>query len=195
MLTLYREMLINLRDIQKILPKSNALGTYTRVDEVNTKAYYILTHAEIEYFIERCLLEKINSIVTAYKANNIPHICLMSLIFAFLKEDEQIKSLRRSGFILDLLDHMNSKYHSIVNANNGIKEENLEKLFSPLGIDIQIFLGPILIAEFNSLGSKRGDFAHNALHIKNAEDPSIAYNRTLYIQRELGKLQEKISQY
>lgn len=188
-------MLVNIREIQKVLPKSNPLGTYTPLEEINIKSYYLLTHAEFEYFIERCAISKINDIVVNFKSRNTPHICLLSMVFSYLKEDDSIKSLRKAGNIIDLIDKMNGGYHSVINSNNGIKEENLEKIFSPLGIDIQNFLGITLTTELSTLGSKRGDFAHNALHIKNIEDPAIAIRRTLVIQRELGKFMRKLLIY
>lgn len=187
MIEIYREMLYNVRNIQKILPQANQTGNYSTEEEIKIKAYYLLVHAEIEYFIERCTLNKVNQIVANFKTTSTPHICLLSIIFSFLKEDDNVKSLRRAGNIIDLVDYMNGKFHFIINQNNGIKEENLEKMFAPLGIDYRAYLGEILIAELNSLGSKRGDYAHNALHVKSIEDPSIAMRRTVTILRGLGQ--------
>lgn len=191
----FREMLANVREIEKILPTPNPFGNYTPLEEINIKSYYILTHAEFEYFIERCVLKKINDVVVGFKTNSTPHMCILSMIFAYLKEDETIKAIRKQGNIIDLIDLMNAKYHSVVNSNNGIKPENLERLFSPLGIDPQGFMGTTLIGELTTLGVKRGDYAHNALHVHSIEDPVIARQRTLTIQRELGKFFPRLQNF
>lgn len=186
----------NISEIEKILPARNPIGNYTKTEEILLQAYYILVHAEIEELIEQCIVIKLNKIMSDYKNHRTNHIILLSLVFAFLSEDDTIKAIRKKGSIDNYLDYMNGKYRrESIQKNHGIKEDNLIKLFAPLGIDVQKFFSIHGIAEMEAMGSKRGEYAHHGLHLKVMEDPQIARARTLFIISELDSFVGKFEIY
>ena len=185
----------NILEIEKVLPASSSSGDYSRTEEILLQTYYILVHAEIEEFIEQCISKKINEISRDYKLHGVPHKILLSLVFAFLKEDDAIKSIRKSGSIDNYIDYMNGRYRYLIRENHGIREENLAKLFAPLGIDVRTFFNPYILGELDAMGAKRGEYAHHGLHLKTMEDPLIAKKKTGVILLELERFIDKFQDY
>lgn len=186
MRSLYRQMIYNLKDIDKILPDRNMHGTYSRSELARIRSYYILCHAEFEHFFEECATQKINDVMREWNRNNRPHILLISLTFAFIKEDSDVLAAKRAGNMTHLLNTMRAKYQkNVLDKNNGIKQGNLEDIYAPLGIDIYSILDNNTLASLTFLGEKRGDFAHRGLHLNSVEDVSIARQRTGIIIRDL----------
>ena len=190
---LYKQMISNLRDIEKILPKKNLLGNYSRTEVALIRSYYILCHAEFEFFFEECATRKVNDVLRAYHRTNAPHILLLSLTFAFIKNDEDVTSARKSSNLPHLLNVMRTKYQkNVLESNNGIKENNLIDIYSPLGIDVYNILDITTIGDLNTLGVKRGDFAHKGLHLNAIEDVDIARKRTHTLARSMRKFYESL---
>ncbi|MFD2608555.1 HEPN domain-containing protein [Deinococcus taklimakanensis] len=188
MRALYRQMIANLRDIERILPPKRVDGNYSRSEMALIRAYYILCHAEFENFFEECATLKVNSVLRDYSRNGKPHMLLLSLTFAFIKSDEDVLDAKRSSNMPRLLNVMRTKYQkNILETNNGIKENNLVDIYSPLGVDIYQLLDATIIGDFNSLGVKRGDFAHKGLHLNAVEDVDIARKKTHNLARALRK--------
>lgn len=191
----FRKLLVNLREIDHLLPPSNPAGNYTTREEIDIRSYYILTHAEFEHLIEIIAIEKINRIVTEFRTNSTPHLCLIAMIFTYLKDEEDIKQARKKGAIIDLVDFLRARYQGIVDKNNGIKSKNLTNVYSPLGMDIDQAFGTTLISDLNYLGERRGSYAHHALHLKQAEDPILARQRTKSIVIQMRKAIDYIEKY
>lgn len=186
MRTLYRNLIKNLQIIEDTLPQHNQFGTYSPSELVSIRAYYVLCHAEFEYFFEECATKKINSVMREFNRNSMPHMLLLSLTFAFIKSDEDVLEAKKNSNLNGLLRIMRTKYQkNVLDSNHGIKESNLIDIYSPLGIDIHSVLDGDVIAELSVLGAKRGDFAHKALHLNSIEDTKIAVKRTHKIARGL----------
>lgn len=186
MRALYKQLITNLKDIERILPARKMDGMYTRSEIASIRAYYILSHAEFEYFFEECATRKINSVMREFNRNNTPHMLLLSLTFAFIQSDDDVIDAKKSSSMSRLLSVMRTKYQkNVLDSNHGIKEHNLVDIYSPLGIDIYQILDPATIGDLNNLGVKRGDFAHKGLHLNAIEDVEDARKRTHKLARAL----------
>ena len=189
----YKQLISNLRDIEKTLPARNMHGTYSRAEMASIRAYYILCHAEFEYFFEECATQKINSVMREFNRSSTPHILLLSLTFAFIKTDDDVLDAKKSSSLPRLLNVMRTKYQkNVLDENHGIKEHNLVDIYSPLGIDIYVLLDVAVIGDLNSLGVKRGDFAHKGLHLNAVEDVDIARKRTHKLAKSMKKFHQDL---
>ena len=63
-------------------------------------------------------------------------------------------------------------YRQTVNYNNGIKRNDIKKLYQPLGFEIDDF-DSIFLSNLDQLGSQRGEFAHQSFKAIQIESKMI----------------------
>jgi hypothetical protein len=69
------------------------------------------------------------------------------------------------------VDRAVKSYRSIVTDNNGVKESNLLRLLTPLGVEASDYPAGWL-QDMNTFGSDRGDIAHgSAVGVRQPPDP------------------------
>lgn len=194
--SIHPNLVTSIANIDSILPASRQNGAYTPQEVALIRAYYLLCHAEFEYFLEKCLESKLNAVLANFFTSQTPHIILYSLTFHFIKTDDTIEKLKNKKNLRDLINYMRSKYQrEVIGRNNGLKSINLEKMLIPLGILPDSIMSSTLIAELETLGVRRGEFAHNSLLVHTLEDPSIAKARTGIIVRDLGSFESALDSY
>lgn len=102
------------------------------------RSYILLCHAEFEYYFEQIANETINNLISSI---------------------EKIKIAKSKKNIIKILLINNQK---TINTNNGIKIENLEKMYKPLSIDLNS-IDPIYKSKLGCFSSKRGEIAHKGI--------------------------------
>ena len=183
-----------------LLPKTlNPTGNYPDRIRTATLAYRVLSHAEIESYLEDRALEVALEAMKAWQHKRRSSKTLLGLL-AFSGQD--IESPPNS---LDLsqpkpsaswedritLSHriqaaMNRFAYS-VKINHGIKETNIRSLLLPIGVEFPD-LDPILIADLNSFAEQRGEAAHSSSRnylTKQQIDPQVELTR---IESIIGRL-------
>lgn len=151
----FKTMKANINSLQQILPTPSVTGTYSQIELINIRAFRVLSHAEIEYFIE----QRCEEVILAFRTNSNPRMrpkIQLSLQTFF-------SNFQKNKFTHGYSDNeLVTMYKQKIKHNHGIKETNIFKLMAPLGITITQ-VDPITISLMDSYGSFRGAFAHNAI--------------------------------
>lgn len=166
-----------------LLPrKFDDAGHYRNPTRVHLQAasFRFLVHAEIESYIE----DRAGSLFDAgwklWSQKRRPSIVIVSLLALDGREHSSAERLAgKPGSKVSLGDVVAREVHFAQNVwlhehrkNNGIKEENINRLLLPLGLDLSA-LDPLLIPELNSYGSTRGEIAHrSSVSARTKLDPS-----------------------
>lgn len=151
---------------------TNENGELTHSERDKIKALRLLVHAEIESYIEDLAKQIFEYGVNKWKNENLAtfQICALFIWHPDIETKKDVHTKANQIFI---------KYRkNILGQNNGIKEENIKKLFHPLGYKIDTF-SPEFIATLNSYGAERGEVAHSS---------AIAIQTQLDYQTEVDKI-------
>ena len=184
----YRILEKNLDKLEKnFIPKKSDIGAYSEKEYLMTKAYMLLTYAEIEYYFEQNSVEIAKDRFNKWKEKEKANITVIALV-AFSesgkeKPPETIASPQpgQEGFWKNKISLINkaskalSEYQFEVINNHGIKESNILKLLLPIGFPYDKF-DETWLAEMNSFGIQRGIFAHSTF-VNNLPDPQEEIKR------------------
>ena len=192
----YRELSVRLRQlrIRFLPPVIDPTHAPTSREIDNARAYRLLTHAEIEHFLED-LCE-----LTAIRAVNewVTHRMLARTTLAILAYGEgnyapTPTSLPSGRPNLDQrLDKAKDSLSTYVRVeNNGIKESNVLRMMLPVGIREADFPTGWL-QQIDSFGEHRGITAHTGTlgtgRVANAPHPHSEYATVISIRNGLRKL-------
>ncbi len=136
-----------------------------------TLAYRVLSHAEIESYLEDRALEAALTAVKAWKDRRKSSKTLLSLI-AFsgqeiesppntidLSQPTQRPAWEDKIKLSERIEAAMKVFSYAVKNNHGIKEDNMHRLLLPIGIEFHE-LDPVLMADVNSFAEERGEVAH-----------------------------------
>jgi hypothetical protein len=137
--------------------KQRIAGDYTIRQMSMASSYTVFCHAEIEtyledwasFFVDIALAEWKNKRVT----RPLVHLC------TFHEGRGDLTGVPKTDVWSELVFQSIRRHKSTVAANNGIKEQNVCRLFAPVGFDVRD-IDPILLADLTAFGSIRGDHAH-----------------------------------
>lgn len=206
----YRQLCSELRRLRDhFLPKKwSPTGDYSDRKLDRTRAYRLLAHAEIEYFLEERLWQAVKEEYNNWTNHKQPNYVMTCLISASRigwhdKEAEELDIARidpptikkNDQSINDIISRAVEQYHSKVEQNNGIKRRNLKELLMPTGISLAE-LDPTWLANMDSFGGQRGALAHRSrLGLRSPFDPKLskqAVDDLLVGLEELDKLVSKL---
>lgn len=179
------------------------LGVYTNSARVQaqTRAFLVLSHAEIESYLEEWAKEIARASEVVWVSTGKVTKPLAFLLLTLAERIDIPMTLagpkgkdspqRFAEASVKLFD----KYYKQIKDNNGIKERNVLALFAPLGIPATA-LGSTLLPNLDNLGSIRGTHAHlSAKAVQTVVDPETEYNRVTALVSELGVLDEWLVSY
>lgn len=191
-----------LDDLRKcFLPLAfDSLGNYPPEQTTKTHAYRVLSHAELEGFLEARAQEIAVASARVWKGERRASRTLVCLLaFSGRSHDAPPPTLaapqpNKKDDWEDLLE-IDHRIDAAVNAyigrlkmNHGVKEENVLGLLLPIGV-ARFDLDPQLLAELNSFGSARGQSAHlGVVHLKEVPDPLTEHQRVEQIATLLAPL-------
>ena len=163
----YRDLARRLYELRCcFLPEEfNDLGNYDRNELMMTSAYIILSHAEIESFIEDRARETASAAMKSWRDHKKVDCILIGLIGHYAKKiesgdphDTHQKNNRKID-VNDMIMQSLNIFLKEINANNGIRESSIYKLLAPLGIGTESF-DPTWIVDMDNYGRGRGEIAH-----------------------------------
>lgn len=161
---------------REILPASKIHGNYTKKEQDLIKSFILLSHAEIESFIEDIAKEKIQTSLQNWNTNRNKSNCLKSVL-AFIGGEINFDNDGNSKLLTHRMNRIVAHYFSsVIDKNHGIKEANILKILLPLGIE----LGEIdvtWLSTMNSFGATRGMFAHASNRVHSAIDRNTILNQ------------------
>jgi len=175
----YQQLETRIAELEtNLLPAINVTGNYNTKEIDLTRAYCLLSHAEIEAYLEDILLEVVRVVFAFWKADNskIPEI-IFNLACSYRNKTDK-KEPPAS------LVHLGMKsYEEIIEKNHGIKEHNIDNIFSPIGYPID----KTLVTVLHNFGDTRGDIAHQSFKTQQLIDPQTEKSNINQIITELSK--------
>jgi len=144
--------------------------SYTPQELDQTRAYVLLAHAEIEAFCEDLVTVKVQGARRAFDTLGRVTPALRRLIAYYVCKEKKSWSevVRPSGLTVNSACQ---SHLSTIEGNHGVKRQNIEKLFYPVGI-VERQLGATWLAEMDSFGSNRGGWAHRSIKVLTVPDPA-----------------------
>lgn len=154
---------------------------YTSKEIAHAIAFCVLTHAEIEAYLEDRVLEVAlyaKDSWSRYQKITLPFACLLAFSGQKLEEppaslsSQKLKSLedKFSDIFLNFKDN-------ITNKNHGIREKNIIQLLLPIGIRSNQ-IDETWLQEIDNFSRRRGNFAHQSAtkKMQQVQSPEIEYN-------------------
>jgi hypothetical protein len=170
-----------------LLPGIDPTLSYTEKDRDLTRAYYLLCHAEFEAYIEDITKEVTIRAFTKWNADkSIISPIIFHLAYNYRQEQGKPKDAPYSMIV--------KSYNSlikVIDKSNGIKEDNLNNFFKPIGFEID----PTLQSTLNDFGRTRGQIAHTAFHTQQPLDPSTEKNHIKQILSALSLFDQELNDY
>lgn len=150
--------------------KARPFGNYTRRQMSAAAAYTIFCHAEFESFLEGWAFAITEFADVNWKAKRstrpLTHLC------TFHEGRKELSSVPPKDIWSEMINKAIKQHRGIISQNNGIKENNVCKLFAPVGFDVRK-IDTVLLGDLSAFGAIRGDHAHQShrLQIGKTFDP------------------------
>lgn len=167
-----------------LLPAINPTGAYSDKEQDLIRSYCLLCHAEIEAYLEDYSLEVITR---AFSKWNLDKTKISPIIF-HLAYSHNGKS-KEPPYSMVVQSFQSVK--KTIETNNGIKENNLNGFFRPIGFDID----PTLKSTLNDFGKTRGQIAHTSFQTQQPFDPTNEKNQVNQIINGLKSFDEELDNY
>lgn len=184
----YTELTNRISQIEAhLLPPEKTTG-YTDQDQDLIRAYCLLCHAEIEAYFEDIVISAADeAIATWTKDKTVVTPIIFHLAYTLKMSPEKGKDF--PPYQMVHLAYVNLK--KLVDSNNGIKENNIQPLFKPLGYELE----PILQTSLNDLGKKRGQIAHTSFKTHTVLDPKTEKKNLAQILNEMAVFDLDLATY
>jgi hypothetical protein len=192
MRVLYRGLLDTICDLSKaLLPEADPRARYSDDAILRMFAFRLSAHAEFEAFLERCADEVVEAYARKIQTNSLSVRVqrLLLLHQGMVNTYPPVTLSVRTGYQKDVTNQIKnflSAHQSKIEANNGVSEKDILKLFVPLGVDLSFFKLDWL-ESMNRLASSRGDAAHRSWILEGARaQPDPKGERELFALPLLG---------
>jgi hypothetical protein len=165
----------------------------TPLSQDKLRAYRLLVHAEIEYYLETIVNNKVQESLSEWEEKSKINIVLLSLLAYNKREFPAVPSVIQG---VTTKNDLNFRVHGIISdffdlitTNHGIKEKNISNLLIRIGVDAAK-IDQTLISNMNSYGGVRGDLAHTTYKIQKLINPYDEKNAAERIINDLQTLDE-----
>lgn len=187
---IYRELVKRIGGIQKhfvssFQDKDVLMLTERELDLC--RGYKVLCHAEIEYYFEEIAKIILNESIWLWDTTQKVTLPIVGLMGNYEK--------------IDIKANISTKIHKIsqdyiskiLRDNHGIKEDNLKKLFTNLGIDLyESGFDSTWLPTLTSYGSSRGLIAHTAASAQTPINIQEAIKETSFILDKLEDFEKEV---
>jgi len=148
------------------IPKTHPLGEYSDLKLDRISAFRVLSHAEIEFYLEERAKEIVKNAIAQHGLGNFNKVVLSLL--AFMKNDDHnitkaVNSKQKDSIknIDEIIKSSATDYYKILAGNNGIRKKDILSILLPLGIS-EDELDSAWLSTIDSYGASRGDVAHQS---------------------------------
>lgn len=156
----FDQLKIRINELEvNVLPAIDITGNYSPRDLDLTRAFCLLSHAEIEAYVEDIVQEVVRDVFNHWSADKsrIPEI-LVNLACAYKSKNEPVATLINQGRLA---------FDKMIAKNHGIREHNIDAIFRPIGYPID----RTLVTALDSFGRVRGGLAHSSISTQTQIDP------------------------
>lgn len=183
------------RNLLSLLRKPPISKTHYNDQELDsTRAYIVLTHAEIEAFCEDIVRKKARSARERFDRGMGVTPVLRRIVSYHVGKNQKSWSDVRTP-TADVVERASQSHLTTIQQNQGIKRSNLKKLLFPLGV-LETEMDVTWLALMDSFGRERGGVAHSSVRIGTAPDPVTELTTVnqllaelLTLDRVLGRMQ------
>lgn len=151
---------------QNLLPPRpfKTTGTYTEQELDGTRAYRLLAHAEVEACLEDMARGVAVDVHAAWVGDRRPRVPVVTLLaYSPHRHGSPPEALPLAGpaDVAQRVAKAKDSFARAVNANNGLREDNVLALLMPVGIT-EYDINQTWLATIDSFGQWRGDTAHSS---------------------------------
>jgi hypothetical protein len=159
-----------------ILPSEKIDGNYTKKEQDLIRSFVLLTHAEIEAYLEDVAKKRVTKSLSDWNTSRTKSNCIKSIV-SFVGHELKFENDVHANNIQYRVNKTVAHYMStVVDKNHGIKEKNILKVLLPLGIEINE-LDQTWLSVMESFGSTRGLIAHSSFNVQTSIDRNTELNR------------------
>jgi hypothetical protein len=167
-----------------LLPSIDPTGTYSEKDNDLVRGFCLLSHAEIEAYLEDITIENVTRAYIKWD-NNKTDISPIIFHLAYSLRSEK----KEPPYSMVVLSYLQLK--KTIEKNHGIKEDNINNFFRPIGFQMDETLKTTL----NEFGKARGEIAHTSFQTQQPLDPLTEKNSVGQIVLSLKVFDEELSTY
>jgi RiboL-PSP-HEPN len=193
-----KQMLQRLKQLKNhFLPKKlSPTGRYSLEQHDLVRAYTLLAHAEIESYLEDVCVNKVNDCFNKWLSGKHTRVITEILAYSDIERGMPTAQQISSGNAVlakDRIFKAKNNYNIYLKSkNHGIKEEHLQAILIPIGIDL-FSLDPVWLNTLTSFGKIRGAVAHTSSYrLQNLLDPASEEAKVNQIIVGLVALDEQI---
>lgn len=193
----YNQLLYCEKRLRKTFITNTVINNPTTItSQYKLQSYRLLSHAEIEFYIETLLLSKVKIEKKKFDQHGIISNCI-SHLFAYNKCDlpgtaSRLTEISSKNDIEYRINRVVNNYEILVKRNNGIKEVDIIPLLVQVGIDYTQ-INQTLLNNLSSYGKYRGDTAHNSTKIQQLINPRDEIEIVQQIISELNSIDLLVS--
>ena len=164
--------------------------------------YRLLIHAEMEYCMERIVLDALARCLAAgtHGYASPASAAFVACAAVNFKEDKtKALSIPRTSSLkkrdLSQLAAGQSKFTAVIDRNHGIRTWNVYRILLPVGVrkrTIDSLLGGAWLQKIDEFGQQRGNIAHQSGRIYQPPDPQDAYDAVKLIVRGIRLLDSQL---
>ncbi|MDC6129325.1 HEPN domain-containing protein [Burkholderia gladioli] len=178
-------------------------GTYPDqlLVHTHTRAFLLLSHAEIEHFLEVSAKAIARTAEDSWKLHGKfykPTAFIAAAHSVRVPVNEKVAGTSKGDFgqvFSQSLLAAFAEFYKVIKENNGIKEHNFAKMFTPIGLSISDLSGTLL-TRLDALGEKRGAEAHNSgKSVPVLLDPETEYKSVKELVADLELLDSFLEAY
>lgn len=152
------------------------------------RAFQVLSHAELEDYLEFIAQECFDYATDIFKSQTKLHPILLNIV---LFSGVSFSGNKNMSPVKEMMGRVIANFQSTINSNNGVREDNILKLFVPLGMTPDCF-DSTWLATIDSFGQKRGSIAHKSSAITKALYKPDVLNNIKIILQGVKSLDKKV---
>jgi len=145
--------------------KSLELEPLNDCDYDQIRAYIALCHAEFESYLEQHATDVVDKALLLWTNGRKPTLPLIALFAHFEHIEKNDNTTQKIHMITSRFKR------GVIKQNNGIKSENIRKLFVPIGVDFDE-IDSAWTSTLDSYGAKRGETVHMSAKVQQPLDIS-----------------------
>ncbi len=196
---------------RQFLPKNfDPTGSYSELVIARTRAYRVLSHAEVEYFLEERVREIANHALSTWNSSQKTCKALMSMI-AYSNQEMKLPphrlsapsgatpaAINKHNRLLKLNERVQNSHRLFIdqiNNNHGVREKNILRMLLPIGFS-DSDIDPLWIVEMDLFGRARGEAAHTSYipsTLRHPLDPQTEFTRVQNLLNGLLDVDEKLT--
>ena len=196
----YRALRTRIGELRRyLLPKQfDPTGSYRPRQFDRARAFRLLTHAEIEWYLEQVVFETANKAYDIWSTRGLITEPIVAMLAYHEGQTSTIPETLSGAGPPDLQNRI-QKSRDYINTyarvrNNGIRERQILRLLLPVGIK-EADIDPVWLSTTDSFGHNRGESAHRSNKVTNPPDPQNELTTVMQVVDGLLNIDELLLSY